>query len=112
MSNASVPTGDHLAVICEQTSEHLVVQVAGELDIATAPALERQLQNAWASDPPALVLDLQGITFIDSTGVKLILEAHQRAIAEEKPFGLRRVPRQAKRVFDLAGLTGRVPIHD
>jgi anti-sigma B factor antagonist len=112
MSSASVPTGDDLTVICEPSGEHLILHVFGELDLATAPALERQLENAWANDPPALVLDLRGMTFIDSTGVKLILETHLRAITQEKRFSLRRLPRQAQRVFDLLGLTGRLPIDD
>src|SRR3954462_4237702 len=56
MSSASVPTGDDLTVICEPSREHLILHVFGELDLATAPALERQLENAWANDPPALVL--------------------------------------------------------
>lgn len=110
MSYASVPTGGDFAVICEETSEHLMLQISGELDLATAPALEQQLETVWASDAPALVLDLEGLTFIDSTGLSLILHAQRRALAEEKGFSLRRLPRQAQRVFELVGLTGRVPV--
>jgi anti-anti-sigma factor len=110
MSSGSLLTGDEFAVVCERTREHLVLALFGELDLATAPALEQQLETVWASDAPALVLDLEGLTFIDSTGLSLILHAQQRALAEEKGFSLRRLPRQAQRVFDLVGLTGRVPV--
>jgi anti-sigma B factor antagonist len=100
------------AVVHDQTSERLVLELHGELDLATAPALEHELEKAWASDPPALVLDLHGLRFMDSSGVKIIVATHQRAVAEGKRFALRRLPGQVRRVCDLVGLTGRVPIDD
>ncbi|MFL5863764.1 MAG: STAS domain-containing protein, partial [Solirubrobacteraceae bacterium] len=110
MSCGSLPTGDEFAVLSERRREHLVLALFGELDLATAPALEQQLEAVWASDAPALVLDLEGLAFIDSTGLRLILHAQRRALAEEKGFSLRRLPRQAQRVFEVVGLTGRVPV--
>ena len=112
MNGRSVPAGCDLAVVCEHTSEHLILHVSGELDLATAPLLEDHLESAWAGDAPAVVLDLHELAFIDSTGVRLILRAQQRADAEERGFALRRLPDQARRVCDLVGLTGRVQMDD
>jgi anti-sigma B factor antagonist len=112
MTSGRMTMGGDFAVVHDQTSDGLVLEVYGELDLATAPALEHELETAWARDPPALVLDLHGLRFMDSTGVRLIVATHQRALAEDKRFALRRLPRQAQRVCDLAGLTGRVPIDD
>lgn len=99
-------------VVHDETSEGLVLQLYGELDLATAPALAQHLEEAWAGDPPALILDLDGLRFMDSSGVRLIVEYHRRAVAEGKRFSLRRLPSQVQRICDLVGLTGRVPIDD
>jgi anti-anti-sigma regulatory factor len=45
MSCGSLPTGDEFAVVCERTREHLVLELFGKLDLATAPALEQQLET-------------------------------------------------------------------
>ena len=50
--------------------------MAGELDIATAPQLDRALRSAWASTSADVMrLDLRRLEFIDSTGVRLLLDA-------------------------------------
>ena len=56
------------------------VVLRGELDLATAPRLEQALADAGAD----VLLDLRGLTFMDSTGVRLLLEA-----AESHRPGLR-----------------------
>ncbi len=105
-------TDSDFAVVHNQTRDGLILEVYGELDLASAPRLEHELENAWARDPPALVLDLHGLRFMDSSGVRLIVGTHQRAVAEGKRFSLRRLASQVQRVCDLVGLTGRVPIDD
>ena len=47
---------------------------AGELDIAAAPLVEEALRAIVDRAPPALVLDWTGLTFMDSTGIRLLLE--------------------------------------
>ena len=55
------------------------VTVAGELDVATAPLLDRALRSAWASTSADVVrLDLRRLEFIDSTGAQLLLDADRR----------------------------------
>lgn len=112
MSGSSAPIGCDHAVICEETDERYVLHVSGELDLATAPLLETHLEAAWASATPAVVLDLEGVTFLDSTGVRVILQAHQTAVADSRRFSLRRLPPQARMVCELVGVPGRVPIDD
>jgi anti-sigma B factor antagonist len=110
MNCASQPTSDGFAVVREYTRERLILRLFGELDLATAPALEQELETVWSSSGPALVLDLERLTFIDSTGLTLILHTQRRAQAEEKHFSLRRLPIQTQRVLELAGVTGLVPV--
>jgi anti-anti-sigma factor len=55
----------------------LHVAVSGELDIATAPRLDAALQQPEAAT--GIVLDLTRVSFIDSTGLRVLLQAHEAA---------------------------------
>lgn len=52
--------------------------LGGELDVFTAPRLRSSLEEATASDSEPLVLDLRGLEFLDSSGLAVILGAHER----------------------------------
>jgi len=88
-----------------------VVVPRGEIDLATIDAVRAQL-DAAAADAKLVVLDLRETTFIDSSGIRLIVEA---AIAIESGDGELVVVRggpEVTRVFDLVGLQGRLRILD
>lgn len=57
---------------------HTVVGVTGEIDVATAPALRDSVLGLLNRGAPSLVLDLRGVTFVDSTGVGSLLRIHHR----------------------------------
>jgi len=57
---------------------HTVVGVTGEIDVATAPALRDTLLGLLNRGATSLVLDLRGVTFVDSTGVGSLLRIHHR----------------------------------
>jgi anti-anti-sigma factor len=84
------------------------VCVRGELDLAGAPELEAALQRAEETGVNDITLDLREVTFIDSSGIRCVLDAYHRTRArgaELRIFsGL-----EAGIVFGLAGLTGRLP---
>lgn len=61
-----------------RTGSHTVVGVAGELDVATAPALRDTLLGMLNRGVDSLVVDLRGVTFVDSTGVGSLLRIHHR----------------------------------
>lgn len=58
--------------------QHVVVGVTGELDVATAPVLRDSVLGLLNRGVESLVLDLRGVTFIDSTGVGSLLRIHHR----------------------------------
>ena len=55
-----------------------VMRVSGEIDMATAPKLRQHVQNVTAAHPGGLVLDLDGVEFIDSTGLGVMVGAAKR----------------------------------
>src|SRR3954454_14941694 len=61
-----------LSVRAEQDGETLVVSASGQLDSSNAQTLERELRLAIASDIPELLLDLGGLSFIDSAGLRVL----------------------------------------
>ena len=89
---------------------HTVVGVTGELDCASAPALRDRLLALVNRGAPSLVVDLRGVTFIDSTGVGSLLRIHHRQglvggtvhFVADQPAVLR--------VLDLMQLTGRLHV--
>jgi anti-anti-sigma factor len=78
--------------------------VRGEVDLATAPELEASVQEAFGIAPDAVLLDLRALTFIDSSGLRVLVALSNTAREQKARLLLRNVPRHAERVLDLTGL--------
>jgi anti-sigma B factor antagonist len=61
------------------SGEWVVVAVSGEVDMATGPALRDNLLSVLADGTPRIVLDLSGVTFMDSSGLGALLGSQRRA---------------------------------
>ena len=89
----------------------LLLELSGELDHQGARSALREMELALdAALPRKLVLDLEGVTFMDSSGIALILRAQQRMQLLEGAILVRGVPAQARRVLDAAGIGRLVTI--
>jgi len=75
MATSPVPGQDPFSVHIDENQDRLAVRVAGELDIATAPALESALLHALDSEAASIVLDLERVSFIDSMGLRVLVWA-------------------------------------
>lgn len=93
------------------TDRNLLLELSGELDHHGAKGALRELELAIdAALPTRLVLDLEGVTFMDSSGIALILRAQQRMHLMDGSVLVCNVPAQAKRVLDAAGIGRLVTI--
>jgi len=109
-SVAGVPASDApsegpLQVSTSTHERALVIRLVGELDLAGAPTLASAVE--WAAADPSdlpLVLDMADVSFIDSTGVRTLLEASQGA---GRPIALLAPSTAVTRVLDLTRLRGR-----
>ena len=92
-------------------TERDVVRVCpfGEVDMGTVGQVREQLEHVTASGARRVVLDLRGMTFLDSTGLHLVLEADAASRAQGWEFGLIGGPADVQRVFDLTGARARLP---
>ena len=87
-----------------------MVTVSGELDVASSQVLEREL--AKLNEVALVVVDLRGLTFIDSTGLGVLVRAHQLAQEQGRRFGLVRGNGQVSRLLSLTGLDEELLVGD
>jgi anti-sigma B factor antagonist len=88
----------------EQREGGAVVRLAGELDLSQADNFSEELSRAEASDPPVLVVDLRGVSFMDSTGLRLLLAALRRAEPAGRRLVIVRGQEQVRELFRVARL--------
>jgi anti-sigma B factor antagonist len=91
---------EHLRVDVRCEPDRVVVGVHGELDLASAPLLQSEIDAAEA-DGTALVLDLEDVQFIDSTGLRAILAAHTRSQEHGREFAVTRGSQQVQRLLSI-----------
>ena len=92
--------------------DRAVVTVGGEVDLETAPQLGDHVLAALQDVSPHVVLDLTGVTFMDSTGLKVLLSIQRRADLAGGSFALAGVGRTVAKVLALTGLDQTFAIYD
>jgi anti-sigma B factor antagonist len=93
-----------LTVRVEPDGDELVVRACGELDIASAKKLEDELRQAIESDASAVVLDLGSLSFVDPTGVRVLLSAAKLSAATGTPLRMIRATAPVRKVIKVSGL--------
>ena len=94
-----------MEIQAKSADRNLLLELSGELDHHGARDALREVELAIdAALPRMLVLDFSGVTFMDSSGIALILRAQQRMQLLDGSLQVRNVPAQARRVLDAAGL--------
>lgn len=101
-----------LHIHSEREADVHAIVLRGEFDLAYAREVERELKRVEASDARSIILDLSGLRFIDSTGIRLILEAQVRSQQDANRLVLLRAPRMVQRVFTIAGVEKMLPFAD
>jgi len=100
-----------LALRSDRDGDAHVIELIGELDLDGAPRLEQELLRVEATDAPSIIVDLRGLEFIDSTGIRrLLVMAAERS--DEGRLSLLRGPKQVHRVFEITDLVDRLPFAD
>ena len=80
-----------------------VVELTGEIDVNTAPRMRAALDAALRTGVP-VVIDMDGVTFMDSTGIAVLVSVNLRAIRIGTPVVLRAVPARIRNLLGLLGL--------
>lgn len=94
----------------EQAGSVAVVAIDGRLDGAAAPQLDDHLVSAIGRGS-ALVLDLSGLDYVSSAGLRVLLKVAKQAKAAKKHLALAGITSAVKEVFDISGFTAIFAIH-
>jgi anti-sigma B factor antagonist len=81
-----------------------VIKVTGEIDVATSPSLRERLQSTAASEVPVQVVDLLDVTFLDSTGLGVLVGALKRRREAGGALRLVIAEQRILRIFEITGL--------
>ena len=94
-----------MAVTCMESERCLSAAITGELDHHHAKQVMEELDRQIdAALPRQLILDLQGLTFTDSSGIAVLIRAFRRMGQLRGSVTVRNIPPQADKVFRAAGL--------
>lgn len=97
-----MPVDDRLEIEVAQDGGTAVIKLHGELDLASAPAFTAQLEETGTRAPTAVVIDLTELEFMDSTGLRSILMAHERCDENGQRFAVIPGGRQVARLLEIA----------
>ena len=95
-----------------QIGERGVVSVGGEIDLETASQLSSHALDALREVSPHLVLDLTGVTFMDSTGLKVLLTIQRQADLAGGSFAVVGASRSVHKILSLTGLDQTITLHE
>lgn len=101
--SASAPMPGTLVITSAVENGAVSIALAGELDLSGARQLEVRLDEVEREGPERLIIDLRELSFIDSTGLRLLLQADARARERGCELVLRRGEQTVQRVFEVTG---------
>ncbi len=106
------PITDLLTISTVDRDTGLLIVVEGELDLSTASLLDAAVLAAEATGAALITLDIDAVTFIDSTGLRALIEAQLRSQQDGNRLRLTRGAPQAQRLFSLAAVDDVLPFVD
>ena len=102
-----------LSLRVQPHGEAVLVRATGELDLSAAEAFESQLEEELARDGAIVVLDLSGVTFLDSTGLRTLLRIAEEDARSGSRLSIRReLSPPVQRLLDLTRIEQQLPFAD
>jgi anti-sigma B factor antagonist len=86
------------------TSEPSILPLEGEIDLHVSPQIATSLASLIAKKPPLLVVDLSKVTYIDSSGLAVLIEGMQNVASYGGRFALCGLQESVRPIFDIARL--------
>jgi anti-anti-sigma factor len=106
-----VPVSDLLRVTSEPLDDARLVRAAGEIDVSTVAALRSEV-DAAREEGATVLLDLSGVTFIDSSGLHLLLEASQSSAVSDWAFFVVQPSEVVQRLIKVTGTADMLTMVD
>ena len=106
---------DHLrqpiVAAVEEQDHAVVVKLVGELDLYNADEVRQTLDKVCSRRPNRVVVDLAEVSFIDSTGLGVLVEARSK-LADRKAFLLSAPQPETRRALEISGLAKHMPVFE
>jgi anti-anti-sigma factor len=93
---------DRIQIDLSHEGETVVITLRGELDLAAAPLFSAQFEECFAAGSKPIVVDLSKLSFMDSTGLRSVLMAHERTQEQGRSFGVMPGDGQVARLLSIA----------
>jgi anti-sigma B factor antagonist len=107
-----VAAQEHLRVDVRREQDRVVLRLTGELDLASSSIFEQALEGADVAAAPLLVLDLDGLKFVDSSGLRVILMAHEHARERGQEFAITPGSPQVQRLLSITSVSEHLRVID
>jgi anti-sigma B factor antagonist len=101
-----------LSLATRSEGDRTVVEVGGEIDVYTAPKLREQLITLVQDGNYHLVVDMENVEFLDSTGLGVLVGGLKRVRAHDGSLRLVCTQERILKIFRITGLTKVFPIHE
>ena len=101
--SADGPLFTPFAVSVLRSADEVAVAPRGELDLASVDELTREVEELWATGFRRVLIDLTALEFIDSSGLRSLLELRKTAASDGHDLALRSGPAVVQRIFNLTG---------
>jgi anti-sigma B factor antagonist len=105
-------TGAELNVTVRKTDKAAVVAVAGEVDVYTSPLLQERLVEVLRGGSSSIVLDLSAVTFLDSTGLGVLITGLKRCRSADGDLVLVTTQPNVLKVLEITGLNDVFQIYE
>jgi anti-sigma B factor antagonist len=106
------PTPTALEVHVLAYADVPLISLSGDLDVVTAPLLQRRLDELLAGGHRQILLDAEGLAFCDSTGLRVLMHARRRLSERSGKLGLVRVSGVLRRLLELSRVDTVLPCYE
>lgn len=97
----------------ENKGDKLIVYMLGELDHHSAEEVRNKVDDRLErEDCSKLIMDFSGVTFMDSSGIGVVIGRYKKIAAKKGKIYITKVNGSVKRVFELSGMFKIIPLYD
>ncbi len=106
MTSPAIPSSSNLEISVDQAGKDAVVRVAGRIDVDSSPDLRDHLKTLLSQEalPQAVIVDLAGVSYIETSGVATLIEALRVARRHQISFRLQGLSGASLRLFQVTGV--------
>jgi anti-sigma B factor antagonist len=101
-----------LTLATREVDDRIVVEVSGEIDVYTAPKLRDKITELVGDEVYDIVIDLEGVEFLDSTGLGVLVGGLKKVRAHDGSLSLVCTQDRLLKIFQITGLSKVFAIHE